>query len=282
MAREAAAERSRREAEAERAARRAEQQARAAREEELRSAEQRRQRQERQRRQEQQQQPPCADKSSSRLLMSASSLRLRVLCVGDRRPQEEGGASGMAAQYKATRRAMVRAQPSASSRLMGVLDLGILVDAAEIQAAGGVTWVRFEKTQPPVGIPGVNALQGWVAEKDAKGVVQLRLLRSATGDFASGGSAAGSGGGGSGGGSGPPPRETSTRQERRAHALGVLGFGPTDTPDLPTLKAAYRRCALKHHPDRRQNHDRQQEATLLFQEAKEAFDALARAAGRTR
>jgi len=64
----------------------------------------------------------------------------------------------------------------------------------------------------------------------------------------------------------------------RAAALSVLGFGPKATPDLNTLKSAYRKEALKWHPDRKQNHDRVDEATENFQRAKEAFDALARAA----
>ena len=124
---------------------------------------------------------------------------------------------------------------------------------------------------------GVNALQGWVAEVQA-GTVQLRQIAGKR-QQGGGGGAAGSGGGG-GGGAPPkvPLRPGGTRAERRAAALAVLGFGPTETPDLSTLKAAYRQCALKWHPDRKQNHDRVEEATENFQKAKEAFDALARAA----
>lgn len=123
---------------------------------------------------------------------------------------------------------------------------------------------------------GVNALQGWVAEVQA-GVVQLRQI---AGRRHPGADSSDSQGGSAEPRPNVPPRTSGTRAERRAAALAVLGFGPTETPDHATLKTAYRQCALKWHPDRKQNHDRVEEATEKFQAAKEAFDALARAAPR--
>ncbi len=123
---------------------------------------------------------------------------------------------------------------------------------------------------------GVNALQGWVAEVQA-GAVQLRQI---AGRRHPGADNSANQGGSAGSRPKVPPRPSGTRAERRAAALAVLGFGPTETPDHATLKNAYRQCALKWHPDRKQNHDRVEEATEKFQAAKEAFDALARAAPR--
>lgn len=40
------------------------------------------------------------------------------------------------------------------------------------------------------------------------------------------------------------------------------------------LKAAYRKAALRSHPDRPQNKGRAQEATAEFQRVKAAFDLL--------
>lgn len=114
-------------------------------------------------------------------------------------------------------------------------------------------------------------MQGWVAMVQA-GTVQLRQI---SGKRPSAGASSGGGAARS-----PNVAPGGTVAERRAAALAVLGFGPTENPHRDALKDAYRRCALKWHPDRKQNHSRVEEATQKFQEAKEAFDALARVAPR--
>jgi hypothetical protein len=49
---------------------------------------------------------------------------------------------------------MVRAGSNASSRLMGVLNIDTVIEAAEAPVqTGNTTWIRFEKTMPPIGIP---------------------------------------------------------------------------------------------------------------------------------
>merc|ERR1712039_891629 len=73
--------------------------------------------------------------------------------------------------------------------------------------------------------------------------------------------------------SAPPP--TAHTGEDRRQALILLGLPPTVAPPLTELKAAYRTAAMRSHPDRPQNRNRQQEATAEFQRLKAAFDLLA-------
>jgi len=80
----------------------------------------------------------------------------------------------------------------------------------------------------------------------------------------------------------PPP---SARSERPAAAvpmpitshaaLAALQLPTSSVPPLADLKAAYRKAALRCHPDRPQNRDRQDAATAEFQRVKAAFDLLA-------
>jgi len=58
-------------------------------------------------------------------------------------------------------------------------------------------------------------------------------------------------------------------------ALAALQLPTTSTPLLAELKAAYRRAALRCHPDRPQNRGRQDAATAEFQRVNAAFDLLA-------
>lgn len=70
----------------------------------------------------------------------------------------------------------------------------------------------------------------------------------------------------------PPSRFLS----KRSQALFLLGLdaNPGKMPSLSQLRAAYRRAAMESHPDKIQNHARQDEAKELFQKVKEAFDYL--------
>lgn len=63
----------------------------------------------------------------------------------------------------------------------------------------------------------------------------------------------------------------------RARALEILGFtsGPgTLPPSPPEIRRAYRRAAMRWHPDRRQNHGREEEAKRNFQDLRDAFELL--------
>jgi len=62
-------------------------------------------------------------------------------------------------------------------------------------------------------------------------------------------------------------------------ALRTLGLPTGRVPPLAELKTAYRKAAMKSHPDRPQNRGRQAEATAEFQRVKAAFDLLAPGAG---
>merc|ERR1712039_792791 len=73
--------------------------------------------------------------------------------------------------------------------------------------------------------------------------------------------------------SAPPP--TAHTGEDRRQALLTLGLPPTVVPPLAELKKTYRTAAMRSHPDRPQNRNRQQEATAEFQRLKAAFDLLA-------
>ena len=44
--------------------------------------------------------------------------------------------------------------------------------------------------------------------------------------------------------------------------------------DLATIRKAYRKAALKWHPDRPHNHENAAEATAKFQAVKDAYDQL--------
>jgi len=57
-------------------------------------------------------------------------------------------------------------------------------------------------------------------------------------------------------------------------ALAALQLPTTSTPPFAELQAAYRRAALRCHPDRPQNRGRQDAATAEFQQVKAAFDLL--------
>jgi len=68
---------------------------------------------------------------------------------------------------------------------------------------------------------------------------------------------------------------------KRSQALYLLGLetGPGKRTGANEVRTAYRRVAMECHPDRLQNHARQQEAKALFQKVKEAFDFLGTPAG---
>lgn len=60
----------------------------------------------------------------------------------------------------------------------------------------------------------------------------------------------------------------------RQSALACLGLPPTGFATADELRQAYKRAALRWHPDRRHNHSQPEEATRRFQEARSAFDYL--------
>eukprot|EP00746_Dinoflagellata_sp_MGD_P037628 gnl/MRDRNA2_/MRDRNA2_19041_c0_seq1.p1 gnl/MRDRNA2_/MRDRNA2_19041_c0~~gnl/MRDRNA2_/MRDRNA2_19041_c0_seq1.p1 ORF type:complete len:267 (-),score=51.27 gnl/MRDRNA2_/MRDRNA2_19041_c0_seq1:181-981(-) len=60
----------------------------------------------------------------------------------------------------------------------------------------------------------------------------------------------------------------------RNEALKLLGFPANACPSDAEVKAAYRRAALEAHPDRIQNHQRQEDAKAMFQSVQQAFDIL--------
>jgi len=68
-----------------------------------------------------------------------------------------------------------------------------------------------------------------------------------------------------------PPAEPSFSLTR-ATAFARLGLQEGASSD--DARRAYKQAALRWHPDRKQNHGREQEARVRFQEAKEAFDYL--------
>eukprot|EP00927_Polykrikos_kofoidii_P043608 TRINITY_DN37690_c0_g1_i1.p1 TRINITY_DN37690_c0_g1~~TRINITY_DN37690_c0_g1_i1.p1 ORF type:complete len:954 (-),score=157.45 TRINITY_DN37690_c0_g1_i1:191-3052(-) len=59
---------------------------------------------------------------------------------------------------------------------------------------------------------------------------------------------------------------------RRETYLDLLGFGPLAEPSAEELKQAYRKMAMRWHPDRPHNQSCAEEATKMFQAAKEAYD----------
>jgi len=69
-------------------------------------------------------------------------------------------------------------------------------------------------------------------------------------------------------------RFTSAPVQNRGEALRTLGLPPRSEPSVAEIKAAYRKAALKAHPDRPHNHARKEQATEEFQRVKAAFDLL--------
>lgn len=61
---------------------------------------------------------------------------------------------------------------------------------------------------------------------------------------------------------------------QRSKSLYLLGLDLYRTPAPAELRTAYRKVAMECHPDRAQNHSRQDQAKDLFQKVKEAFDFL--------
>lgn len=60
----------------------------------------------------------------------------------------------------------------------------------------------------------------------------------------------------------------------RFEALMVLGFPSHARPNEKEVRAAYRRAALESHPDRTQNHNRQEDAKAMFQRVHQSFEVL--------
>jgi DnaJ-class molecular chaperone len=56
--------------------------------------------------------------------------------------------------------------------------------------------------------------------------------------------------------------------------LACLGFAASDNPGKDQLRAAYKKAALRWHPDRHQNHGNEEEAKMKFQELSAAFESL--------
>eukprot|EP00440_Ansanella_granifera_P005412 gb/GFBE01005873.1/.p1 GENE.gb/GFBE01005873.1/~~gb/GFBE01005873.1/.p1 ORF type:complete len:520 (+),score=112.41 gb/GFBE01005873.1/:1-1560(+) len=61
---------------------------------------------------------------------------------------------------------------------------------------------------------------------------------------------------------------------KRYESLYLLGLDPARLPSASELRSAYRRSAMESHPDKQQNHGRQDAAKELFQRVKDAFDHL--------
>eukprot|EP00929_Paragymnodinium_shiwhaense_P072676 TRINITY_DN36890_c0_g2_i1.p1 TRINITY_DN36890_c0_g2~~TRINITY_DN36890_c0_g2_i1.p1 ORF type:complete len:559 (+),score=95.55 TRINITY_DN36890_c0_g2_i1:53-1678(+) len=85
--------------------------------------------------------------------------------------------------------------------------------------------------------------------------------------------------GGSGSSSGYQGRSQTNDPGSLRDALQTLGLPAFGTvPPLSDLKVAYKKAAMRAHPDRPHNRNRQQEATAEFQKIKAAFDTLSAAA----
>lgn len=68
----------------------------------------------------------------------------------------------------------------------------------------------------------------------------------------------------------PPANRTISRDE----ALECLGLDVHGSPSMEDIRHAYKRAALRWHPDRHHNHGNEQEASHHFQKAREAFELL--------
>lgn len=77
----------------------------------------------------------------------------------------------------------------------------------------------------------------------------------------------------------PPKRPRLAAQALTSgQALRCLGLAPSGRPTSEEVRGAYRRAALRWHPDRRQNHGREAEATQRFQAIRDAYAFLQGAA----
>ena len=102
--------------------------------------------------------------------------------------------------------------------------------------------------------------------------------------FSSGWNSAGAGAGASRRRTPTPPRGHRRRSSGAAPAAGAkmslcdareyLGFGRFEEPSEELVKGQYRKLAMQFHPDRRQNHNKKEEATEKFQRLQEAFNLL--------
>jgi len=73
----------------------------------------------------------------------------------------------------------------------------------------------------------------------------------------------------------PPPAAAAPMPVTTNAALAALQLPTGSMPPLAELKKAYRKAALRCHPDRPHNRGRQDSATAEFQRVKAAFDLLA-------
>lgn len=71
-----------------------------------------------------------------------------------------------------------------------------------------------------------------------------------------------------------PPRYLFSKESKALYLLGIDPSLPLQRLNAAQLRSAYRRAAMESHPDRAQNHSREEEAKQVFQQVKEAFDLL--------
>jgi len=76
-----------------------------------------------------------------------------------------------------------------------------------------------------------------------------------------------------GGGARPPPPASNNSGMNREKALQCLEIS-TPNPTDDDIRKAYKKAALRWHPDRRQNHSKADEAKEKFQEVRAAFEYL--------
>jgi len=77
----------------------------------------------------------------------------------------------------------------------------------------------------------------------------------------------------------PPPKHPMFASlqgtvQSKPKALKLLGLGPAQRISSEELRKAYRQQALKWHPDRPQNHGREEEANKKFLEIRESFEFM--------